>query len=140
MSSTEIVCALCNQKSCKRGDVSELGNTGADTINFIKLQQGSDSVVSSGQFVHKACRKNLSRHVDINDEEQPSTSQRRIVLRSAGNVFNCREQCLFCGKGDRYNKKKPAHVLRVLESEDFEANVRSYAAKNVMMMSGNLQY
>ena len=40
-----------------------------------------------------------------------------------------REEWLLCGIGDKYNKKKPAHVLQKVESEEFEANIRFYGRK-----------
>ena len=85
----ERICVLCNEVCCDQNDVNQLGQTGADSINSIKRQGGSDLVVQSGQLVHKGCRIESLLKFEKDKQTRTSLSQKRKSLRLEGGLYNC---------------------------------------------------
>ena len=99
------ICAIIIKDSGK--DYVKIGYVGSKYINDSSLKLGENLEVKKGDFVHISCRKHY-----INKKyiflllitENNSESQRNLC--SSGIKCGIRNECIFCGNPDKFNKKK----------------------------------
>ena len=97
-------CPIC-KKDINEGNPSnicKLFKKGADKINESSRKRSRDDVVvAEGLRVHKDCRKWYTNEGDIQRTlkrgREPSPPRKKSVRVSIG-PFNCRTDCLFCGR------------------------------------------
>ena len=119
------ICAICNESiSSQEKDYVKIGYVGAKSINEASLLRGGNLGVVKGNFVHISCRRcyinkkyiSLLLKKEDHSEKQPN-------LRSSGMKYDIKNECIFCGHPDKYNKKKLQHKLTQVITYEFEESL-----------------
>jgi len=102
----------------------KIGHVGANSINQSSTKRKDKLEAKKGDYVHISCRKQYvnKKCIVLFNRKDGITDQDR-QLRSSGLSYDIRNECIFCGKPDKYKKKKPKHKLTQVETHEFEETI-----------------
>ena len=139
-------CCICGRANLLQDGSSEfavLTQKGCDKINEIDISIGAQP----GRKVHPKCRLDLIRPNSYKQDGMPAKakdSSPAVRRRSTSQLFNVKEQCLFCGLPAKYSGKKKGYDVIPVRTMDFQDTVLMICKERTdpwsQIVHGRLQY
>ena len=108
---------FCGETLSGEEPITKLREKGYEGITKANVLRNSNITTVPGQVVHIKCRKNfcpptgISSAVKILRPATDSDDSGPCARRSTSAPFDYKTHCLFCGCGDKYDKKEKSHVV-----------------------------
>ena len=117
-------CIICKKIISQSSEGAVLYEKGAASINAASLQRCDSITAVAGESVHTACRKEYTkqRNIDASKKQQSHQTEKR-VLRSEATQFDFKIHCLFCGEGDKGDRKRKNFELTPVRTFEFQKTV-----------------
>ena len=118
-------CIFCTKELGDGQPTTQLGEKGCVTINTLASSLGLSVIVTTGQRVHKDCRRDFCRPREARQlgNRGAGFSEEYRRLRSNGG-FDFGQHCLFCGKAAKLKGCKRGHDVYPVRTFDFQATIR----------------
>lgn len=121
------ICIICKTQLSKLDQVATLTQKGCDGILKASKARHSEIEAVPGQKVHIKCRSEHTnpKAIGCHNKRKLSgeTEYKPKTRRSEESSFSYRDNCIFCGRPDTYNGKKPEHKLVPVRTMDFQEKV-----------------
>eukprot|EP00794_Sanderia_malayensis_P014579 gene14579-16081_t len=117
-------CIICKKIISQSSESAVLYEKGVASINSASLQRCDSITAVTIESVHIACRKEYTnqRNIDASRKQQSHPTEKG-VLRSEATQFDFKIHCLFCGEGDRSDRKRKNFELTPVRTFDFQKTV-----------------
>ena len=118
-------CIFCTKELGDGQPTTQLREKGCVTINTLASSLGLSVIVTTGQRVHKDCRRDFCRPREARQlgNRGAGFSEEYRRLRSNGG-FDFGQHCLFCGKAAKLKGCKRGHDVYPVRTFDFQATIR----------------
>ena len=118
-------CIFCTKELGDGQPTTQLREKGCVTINTLASSLGLSVIVTTGQRVHKDCRRDFCRPREARQlgNRGAGFSEEYRRLRSNGG-FDFGQHCLFCGKAAKLKGCKRGHDVYPVRTFDFQALIR----------------
>lgn len=114
------ICCICEKELIDGQSISRLTVKGVETILKVSEKRGDKVKAESGKGVHQKCRKEYCRPPKKPEQKEDEIS--KVRLRS--NTLNSsKDQCIFCGKGAKYDGRKRGFDVIPERTSDFQESI-----------------